>query len=235
MPSFRRACCTTRSSAPATCSRMARTGRSTPAISTMVSRRASESRGLLAWTVVIEPSWPVFMACSMSSAAPSRTSPTTMRSGRIRSEFLTSSRMSIWPRPSMFDGRDSRRSTWSWCSWSSAASSIVMMRSLSGMKDEMTLSVVVLPEPVPPEMTMLRRPSTQALRKSRTAGEKVPKAIRSASLKRVLGELADREHRAVERDRRDDGVDAGAVGEPGVDQRAAPRRRGGRPARRSCR
>ena len=37
---------------------------------------------------------------------------------------------------------------------------------------------------------------------------------------RVLGELADGEHRAVERDGRDDGVDAGAVGQAGVDQRA---------------
>ena len=64
-------------------------------MSTMVSRRDSESRGLLAWTVVIEPSWPVFMAWSMSSAAPSRTSPTTMRSGRMRSEFLTRSRIAI--------------------------------------------------------------------------------------------------------------------------------------------
>ena len=27
------------------------------------------SRGALAWTVVIEPSWPVFMAWSMSSAS----------------------------------------------------------------------------------------------------------------------------------------------------------------------
>ena len=38
-------------------------------------------------------------------------------------------------------------------------------------------------------------------------------------LERVLGELADGEDRAVERQRRDDGVDAGAVGQPGVDHR----------------
>ena len=42
------------------------------------------SRGVLAWTVVSEPSWPVFMACSMSSASPPRHSPTMMRSGRMR-------------------------------------------------------------------------------------------------------------------------------------------------------
>jgi len=74
------------------------------------------SRGALAWTVVKDPSWPVFMACNMSRAAPSRTSPTTMRSGRIRRAFMTRSRIEIWPLPSVLDGRDSRRSTWRWCS-----------------------------------------------------------------------------------------------------------------------
>ena len=175
---------------------------------------------MLAWTVVIEPSWPVFIACSMSSAAPSRTSPTTMRSGRIRSEFLTRSRIATWPRPSMFAGRDSSRSTCSWCSWSSAASSMVTIRSSSGMKHESTLSVVVLPEPVPPEITMLRRPRTQALRKSRTGGENVPKADQVRVGERVRRELSDGQHRAVERHRRDHGVDPGAVGQAGVDQRA---------------
>ena len=70
VPSRRRVSCTIRSMADAICSRMARTGRSKPAMSTSVSRRASVSRGLLAWTVVSEPSWPVFMAWSMSSASP---------------------------------------------------------------------------------------------------------------------------------------------------------------------
>ena len=38
---------------------------------------------------------------------------------------------------------------------------------------------------------------------------------------RVGGELADRQHRAVDRDRRQHGVDAAAVGQAGVDHRAA--------------
>ena len=50
------------SSALAICSRIARTGRSNPAISTIVSMRESASRWLLAWIVVKEPSWPVFIA-----------------------------------------------------------------------------------------------------------------------------------------------------------------------------
>ena len=97
--------------ADAICSRIARCGSSMPAISTIVSRRASESRGELEWTVVMEPSWPVFMACSMSSAAASRTSPMMIRSGRIRSEFRTRSRTAISPRPSRLGGRDSIRIT----------------------------------------------------------------------------------------------------------------------------
>ena len=93
LPSRRRVIWMIRSTALQICSRMARSGRSMPAISTMVSRRASASRGVLAWMVVSEPSWPVFMAWSMSSASPPRHSPTMMRSGRIRRAFLTRSRM----------------------------------------------------------------------------------------------------------------------------------------------
>ena len=63
------------------------------AMSTIVSNREMASRGELAWTVVSEPSWPVFIACSMSSVSPPRTSPTIIRSGRIRSELRTRSRM----------------------------------------------------------------------------------------------------------------------------------------------
>ena len=94
--------------------------------------RASASRGLLAWIVVSEPSWPVFIAWSMSTASPPRHSPTTIRSGRMRSAFRTRSRIVIAPLPSMFGGRDSRLMTCFCASLSSAASSIVMMRSPLG-------------------------------------------------------------------------------------------------------
>ena len=76
---------------------MARLGRSKPAMSTIVSSRHSASRGALAWTVDSEPSWPVFMAWSMSRASAPRTSPTMMRSGRMRSALRTRSRMVISP------------------------------------------------------------------------------------------------------------------------------------------
>ena len=55
----------------------------------MFSIRASASRCEFACTVVKDPSWPVFMACSMSKASSPRTSPTTMRSGRIRKLLMT--------------------------------------------------------------------------------------------------------------------------------------------------
>ena len=66
---------------------------------TIDSTRDSASRGVLACTVVIDPSWPVFIACSMSSTSPPRHSPMMMRSGRIRSAFLTRSRASTSPSP----------------------------------------------------------------------------------------------------------------------------------------
>ena len=45
------------------------------------SRRLIASRGLLACSVPIEPSWPVFIACSRSNASGPRTSPTMIPMG----------------------------------------------------------------------------------------------------------------------------------------------------------
>ena len=128
---------------------------------TIVSMRWRPSRGELECTVESEPSWPVFIAWSMSSASAPRTSPTMIRSGRMRSEFRTRSRIGMWPSPSMFGGRASSRSTCRWWSESSAASSIVTMRSLFGIDAESAFSSVVLPEPVPPEISMLHWASMQ--------------------------------------------------------------------------
>ncbi len=156
-PSGSRSTWMIRSMALATCSRMARMGRSNPAISTMVSRRESASRADGAWIVVIEPSSRLAWS---SQASLDRTSPTMMRSGRIRSVRFTRSRIGTSPLPSALAGRLSRLMVWRCCSWSSAESSIVMMRSPSGMKADRTLRLVVLPVPVPPETRMLSRPRT---------------------------------------------------------------------------
>ncbi len=182
VPSFRRAVCTMMSTAAVICSRIVRSGRSTPAMRTIVSIRRSMSSGLFAWPVESEPSCPMLIAWIMSRASPPRHSPTMMRSGRMCRAFLSRSRIVISPFPSRFTGRASSVTTWAWLSWSSAASSIVMIRSSFGMKDERTLSVVVLPEPVPPETKTFRRPSTQARRKSNISADAVPKPTRSATV-----------------------------------------------------
>ena len=115
------------------CARTASYGRSMEAIITIVSSRDSASRAELEWMVDIDPSWPVFMACSMSSASPPRTSPTRIRSGRIRSELRTSCRMVSSPLPSTLGGRCSSETTWGCWICSSAASSMVTTRWFSGM------------------------------------------------------------------------------------------------------
>ena len=150
------------------------------------SRREMASRGVLAWIVVIEPSWPVFMACSMSKASSPRHSPRMMRSGRMRSAFLTRSRWRISPLPSMLGGRVSMRPTCGCCSCSSAASSMVIRRSFSEMKADSALSIVVLPEPVPPEMIVVMRAFTAAASTSAICGRSAPM---STSLFRLNGFL----------------------------------------------
>ena len=132
-PPGRRLMCTIRSSAEASCRWIDATGRSA-AISTSTSSRSITSRALLAWTVVIEPSWPVFMAWIMSSASAPRHSPTMIRSGRMRRAFFTRSRIVYSPAPSTFGGLVSSVTTCSWCSRSSVVSSMVTIRSLNGMK-----------------------------------------------------------------------------------------------------
>ena len=57
-------------------------------------------------------------------------------------------------------GRVSSRTTCGCWSCSSAESSIVTMRSSAEMKRDRMLSRVVLPEPVPPEISMFRRART---------------------------------------------------------------------------
>jgi hypothetical protein len=72
-PSAMRAVCTIASSAALICWRIALTGMSNPESCIIISRRLSESRAEFACTVEIEPSWPVFMACSMSRHSEPRT------------------------------------------------------------------------------------------------------------------------------------------------------------------
>ena len=175
------------------------------------SRRDSASRGLLACSVPIEPSWPVFMACSRSNASGPRTSPTMMRSGRMRRQLRTRSRMVTWPSPSRLGGRVSRRTTCGCCSCNSAASSQVMMRSSSSMNWVRQLSSVVLPEPVPPEIRQFTRQRPMMRRISAPCSRDGAELDQLVERQLVLLELADGERGAVDRQRRHDGVDARAV------------------------
>ena len=122
---------TTRSIPRPSCSRIASCGSPRPAISASVSSRRRASSGELACTVESAPSWPVLSATSRSSASAPRTSPITIRSGRIRSALRSRSRIVTSPRPSTDAGRASSRTTCGWRSRSSAASSIVITRSSS--------------------------------------------------------------------------------------------------------
>src|SRR4051794_9860228 len=162
---------------------MAACGRPTSAISASVSSRRSASAALPAWTVQSEPSWPVASAVSMSSASGPRTSPTTIRSGRIRSAFLTSRRIVTSPRPSRFGGRASSRRTCGWRRRSSAASSIVTTRSPGSMNEDSALSSVVLPEPVPPQTSRLQRRRTARASSSASGAVSVPFATSSSGVK----------------------------------------------------
>ena len=79
------------------------------------------------------------------------TSPTTMRSGLIRSAFLTNDLMVISPVPSIEAGRASSLTTFGCESnLSSAESSIVTILSDFEISHESAFKSVVLPDPVPP-------------------------------------------------------------------------------------
>ncbi len=122
----------------------------------------------------MNPSWPECIACTTSSASPPRASPRMMRSGRIRSAFLTSARSGISPRPSMLADRPTTRIQCVQGSSSSGTFSIVMTRSLGGMNVARMLTSVVLPVEVPPEMIMLTLALTHASRNSAAWGVSAP-------------------------------------------------------------
>ena len=104
-----------------------------------------------------------------------------IRSGRIRSALRTSRRIVTSPRPSRFGGRASSRTTCGWRSRSSAASSIVTTRSPSPTNVDSAFSVVVLPEPVPPQTRIVARARTARARKSSSGRVSVPFATRSSA------------------------------------------------------
>ena len=218
VPSDRRLTWTTRLMALAICCRIAFSGSSRPAIEIIVSSRLSASRGVLACSVVSEPSWPVFIACSMSSASPPHLAdddpvgPHTQRVdqqhalGHLALAFdvgraglqpdhvglleLELGRVLDGDDPLV--GRDERRQD-------------VEQRRLAGAGAAGDEDV----EPGPH-----RRAQELEHRLGQAVG---PQQVLAAQ--RVALELTDREVGAVDGQRLDDGVDAGAVGQAGVHHR----------------
>ena len=129
---------------------------SSAAISTIDSSLVSISSVELACPVESEPSWPVFMAVSMSRASAPLTSPTIILSGLILKAALISIAMLISPSPSKLASLVSRLTRFGMCLiLSSAESSMVIILSSGGMYWVRALRNVDLPEPVPPEIKML--------------------------------------------------------------------------------
>ena len=142
-----------------------------------------------------------------------------MRSGRMRSELRTRSRIVTSPLPSTLAGRASSVTTCGCCRRSSALSSTVMMRSPAGTAADIAFSSVVLPAPVPPEITTLRRAATQA--RSSPLGRLVERAhLHQLREREQAREAPDRHRRPAQRERRDDHVDALAGRQARVDHRA---------------
>ena len=219
-PSTSREMCTSRSKPPAICSRIALTGSSMPAISTSISSRCSASRAEFAWTVVSDPSWPVFIAWSMSSVSAPRTSPTMIRSGRMRSALRTRSRMRTSPSPSTFGGRDSSETTCRCSSRSSAASSTVTIRSVAGnvgrdgvQQCRLTGACTAGDEDVELPANALREEVGRLLARAFRARSRSSSVSASRANFRIVSDGPR------ERERRNDRVDAAAVGQTGVDHR----------------
>ena len=130
------------------------------------------------------------MACSMSRASSPRTSPTMMRSGRMRREALIRSRMVISVASlelAFLVSMRTRLGMFLICS--SAESSMVITRSRAGMKLEMAFRKVVLPLPVPPHTKILCLETTSFCRKSATSGVM---DLYSSSFSTVMGFLENR-------------------------------------------
>ena len=109
------------------------------------------SCGELAWPVDNEPSCPVFIARSISSASAPLHSPTIILSGLIRRAVPIRSLIVIGVTPSVFAFLVSSLTIFlAPRSCSSAESSIVIILSSSGIYCDRAFGKVVFPEPVPP-------------------------------------------------------------------------------------
>ncbi len=94
---------------------------------------------------------------------------------------------------------------------------MVIRRSLCEIERDSALRKVVLPLPVPPEMTMDRRARTASLRMQRHGRGECADGDEAFHVVGVADELADGDERPVDGDRADRHVDARAVEQAGID------------------
>ena len=207
--------------------------RGIPASAASASMRAGTSSGPLACSVLIPPSCPVLRAARSSRTSAPRTSPTTSRSGLIRSDWRTRSTSVTDPRPSTLGERPCSRTTWGWSGASSRTSSTTTTRSAGGHSATSAARTVVLPAPVPPVTTREARAATSARRTAATVGVAAPSATRAGHPTRSEPRDPQRQVRATVGQRREDGVQPDAAGQDAVDPRLGvvepPSRQPGQP------
>jgi hypothetical protein len=116
-------------------------------------RRRSAPSSLFAWIVASMPRCPVFRASRRVRASAPRTSPTMIRSGRCRRIAFSRSPnvIGLW----CVSSWASTEMTCGFRMASSAVSSMIRMRSSSGMELARMFMSVVLPVPVPPDIRIL--------------------------------------------------------------------------------
>ncbi len=128
------------------------------------------------------PGMPEFNAISRSRHSAWRTSPTTIRCGRIRSASRTRLRSVTSPVPSRLGCLVCMRTMSGNRTLSSNTSSQVMTRSRAGTALSRQLSSVVLPAWVPPATTMFSPAATQAARNDAACRVTVPSPTSSSSV-----------------------------------------------------
>lgn len=112
------------------------------------------------------------IACSISSASAPRHSPTIILSGRMRRAVFIRSRIDTALVPCAFAFLVSNRTRLGIpVIFNSAESSIVMIRSSSGINSDSAFKNVVFPEPVPPETKMLYPARTSFFKKSAASSD----------------------------------------------------------------
>jgi len=172
--------CTTRSTALATVGITNELLMFSPASNGNVHSFTTASRALFACNVHM-PGRPLLSASSRSSASADRTSPTMMRSGRMRSASTTSRRSRTSPVPSSEGCRVCIATQSGEGNRSSKTSSHDTTRSRAGTAPTRQPSIVVLPACVPPATRMLRPETTAASRKRAHACVSVPSPTSSSS------------------------------------------------------